>query len=175
MTDTIRQRMSPVPLTRLAIDDVFWTPRQEANRTSTIPAVYEVWKKMGQAGAFQREWKPGLPERPDAGWELDVAKWIEAASYSLATHPDEELAGQLDRLIESMARAQQPDGFLSVYYTVVEPDPTRERLHMVLTTRSGLFRRMWDRRAGRRRTGHNGWVHPSVGRTAWSLPSSPRR
>jgi uncharacterized protein len=53
--------------------------------------------------------------------DSDLAKWIEAASYRLATHPDRALEVELDGIIATLARAQQPDGYLNTYYTVAEP------------------------------------------------------
>jgi len=40
--------------------------------------------------------------------DSDVAKWIEAAAYSLATHPDPALDSLLDAVITLFLR-QQPD------------------------------------------------------------------
>src|SRR6185436_13403222 len=54
-------------------------------------------------------------------WESDVAKWMEAAAYSLRTHPNAELENQLEEVVSLLARAQQSDGYLNAYYTVVEP------------------------------------------------------
>ncbi len=59
---------------------------------------------------------------PHIFWDSDVAKWLEAASYSLATHPDPVLETQVDEVINLIAGAQQPDGYLNTYFTVVEPE-----------------------------------------------------
>ena len=53
--------------------------------------------------------------------DSDLYKALEAASYSLATHPDPALEKQLDDIIAMLAAAQQPDGYLNSYYTVKEP------------------------------------------------------
>lgn len=54
--------------------------------------------------------------------DSDVAKWIEAASYSLRHHPNPELEGVIDSVIDLIGRAQQKDGYLNTYFTVVAPD-----------------------------------------------------
>ena len=59
---------------------------------------------------------------PPIYWDSDVAKWIEAASYSLATHPDVELAAKVDEVIALVAASQQDDGYLNVHFTAVDPD-----------------------------------------------------
>jgi len=54
--------------------------------------------------------------------DSDVAKWLEAASYSLMLKPDPELEKILDELVDLIGRAQQPDGYLNTYFTVAHPD-----------------------------------------------------
>jgi uncharacterized protein len=63
-----------------------------------------------------------MPKEPHIFWESDIAKWMEAAAYSLAVHPDPELEAQMDALVEALGQVQQPDGYLNVYYTIVEPE-----------------------------------------------------
>jgi hypothetical protein len=53
--------------------------------------------------------------------DSDVYKAIEAASFSLATHPDAQLEARLDSIISLVAGAQQPDGYLDTYFLVKEP------------------------------------------------------
>ncbi|MEG1195032.1 MAG: glycoside hydrolase family 127 protein [Clostridia bacterium] len=52
--------------------------------------------------------------------DSDVGKWIEAAAYSLRLKPDSALEAQIDEVIEIVAKAQQPDGYLNTYFTVKE-------------------------------------------------------
>jgi len=54
--------------------------------------------------------------------DSDVAKWIEAASYSLVHYPNQELENKIDEVIRLIGRAQQEDGYLNTYYTVVCPE-----------------------------------------------------
>jgi hypothetical protein len=55
-------------------------------------------------------------------WDSDLAKTMEAASYSLLTHPDKKLEKQLDGIIAKMANAQRKDGYLNSHYIAVEPN-----------------------------------------------------
>lgn len=54
--------------------------------------------------------------------DSDVAKWLEAVAYRLATHPDPSWEAKADSVIDLVARAQQPDGYLNSYYTIVAPE-----------------------------------------------------
>ena len=130
MSPTSNRKMSPVSLAKVVIDDRFWSPRMEVNRTKTIPHQYKQCKETGRIDAFDLTWQPGEEPVPHYFWDSDVAKWIEAASYSLATHPDPGLDALLDEVIEKIAGAQQPDGYLNVYFTVVEPTKRWKNLGM---------------------------------------------
>ena len=89
---TLTRKLTPVPFTQVKLDDVFWAPRIDINRTATIPAEYQMCEDTGRLASFELKWKQGDPNPPHIFWDSDVAKWIEAASYSLATHPDEALS-----------------------------------------------------------------------------------
>ncbi len=54
--------------------------------------------------------------------DSDVAKWIEATSYSLAHHPDAVLEARVDEVIRLIAKAQAPDGYVNTYFMVMAPD-----------------------------------------------------
>jgi len=116
------KRLQPVSLTQVQLGEAFWGPRQETNRAVTLPIEYEQSKKTGRIDAWRLDWQPGQPNKPHQFWDSDVAKWIEAASYSLSTHPDPQLEALVDSVIDLIAAAQQPDGYLNSYFIVVEPD-----------------------------------------------------
>lgn len=54
--------------------------------------------------------------------DSDVAKWLEAAAYTLLMHADEQLEKRCDEVIDLIGRAQHQDGYLNTYFTVKEPD-----------------------------------------------------
>lgn len=116
-----RIRRRPLPMSAVTISDSFWTPRREIVRERTIPQQEHQLRTGGQFDALKLQWKPGDPNEPHIFWESDVAKWIEAASYSLAKTPDDELDAAVDEAIQLLAGAQQDDGYLNVYFTVVRP------------------------------------------------------
>jgi DUF1680 family protein len=52
--------------------------------------------------------------------DSDVAKWIEAASYSLAVFNDPDLEKKIDEIVDIVAAAQDEDGYLDTRFTVSE-------------------------------------------------------
>lgn len=121
--------MDYLPLKNVTISGGFWGAWQEVNRTATIPAIFQQLNAAGQIEALRMRWKPGMPNPPHIFWDSDTAKWLEAASCSLATHPDQALEAQVNEVIALLARAQQPDGYLNSHFTQVEPEKrwTNER------------------------------------------------
>ncbi|MBE6691400.1 MAG: glycoside hydrolase family 127 protein [Ruminococcaceae bacterium] len=53
--------------------------------------------------------------------DSDVAKWIESAAYSLLIKPDKALEKRIDALCDIIAEAQEEDGYLDTYFTLVRP------------------------------------------------------
>lgn len=105
--------------TKVRINDRFWKPRLETNRRVTLPVQYRICKETGRIDAWK--WKEGRALKPHVFWDSDIAKWMEAAAYSLAVHPDRSLEKKMDAVIALMAKSQLPDGYLNSYYTRVEP------------------------------------------------------
>ena len=52
----------------------------------------------------------------------DVAKWLEAVAYTLATDKDKNLEATADEVIDLIGRAQCEDGYLNTYFTIKEPE-----------------------------------------------------
>lgn len=53
--------------------------------------------------------------------DSDVAKWLEAVAYLLESKRDPMLEQLADEVIDIVAKAQQPDGYLNTYFTLKEP------------------------------------------------------
>ncbi|MHB9295711.1 glycoside hydrolase family 127 protein [Pillotina sp. SPG140] len=125
-----------IKLNDIIINDQFWGAFMERVRTKVIP--YQ-WKALNDAipGAepsycirnfklaaelTHPECDYGIPR--DSGFggmvfqDSDLAKWIEAAAYSLVWHPDAELEKTLDETIDIICNAQQDDGYVDTYYII---------------------------------------------------------
>jgi len=110
-----------VPLTAVKITDKFWAPKREINRTVTIPHIMQQNELTGRIDNFLKAAKKKSgPYQGQRYNDTDVYKIIEAASWSLATHPDPQLDKKVDDLIAIVAAAQEPDGYL---YTPRSVDP----------------------------------------------------
>jgi hypothetical protein len=116
-------RFRELPLPAVQIEDAFWSPRLEVNRTQTLDHVYKELEATQCIRNFdiavgKVQAKFGGPWWADS----DVYKWIEGASYILALHPDARLESKVDGLIAKIAAAQQKDGYLDTYVLVKLPD-----------------------------------------------------
>lgn len=108
-----------VPFTQVHIQDQFWSPRIETNRTVSIPSAFRECEKNGRfdnfaiaAGLKKGEHRGDFPFD-----DTDPYKVIEGASYSLAVKYDPQLDHYLDSVISIIAAAQEPDGYLTTCVT----------------------------------------------------------
>jgi len=138
MSDTApapKRRYHSLPLSAVGFEDAFWVPRLKANRERTIAHQLAQLERVGTIQALDQQPRPlTIPIGEWGGttqmfWDSDIAKWLEAASYSLATNPDPALEAQIDKIIALLAKAQQPDGYLNTYFSAHAPDKkfTNER------------------------------------------------
>jgi len=110
-------------LTAVRLADGFWEPRRRINSEETLPSQYEHLEETGRLDNFRRA--SGKIEVPFRGLyfnDSDVYKWLEAASWSLATDPDPGLKRMVNAAITEVADAQRPDGYLNTYFTFERAD-----------------------------------------------------
>lgn len=73
----------------------------------------------------------GLSEGNHVGMnfqDTDVYKWLEAAAYTLQYHPDQKLQAETDAVVDLIAQAQEPDGYLSTIFQIKFPERKFKRL-----------------------------------------------
>ena len=117
-------RITPVPVSAVRITDGFWRPKREVNRTVTIPHIMQENELTGRIDNFLKAAKKKAgPYQGQRYNDTDVYKVMEAASWSLATHPDPALDRKLDQLIAIVGAAQEPDGYLYTPRTVDPANP----------------------------------------------------
>ncbi len=115
--------LTPVPFQDVKITDPFWSARIETNRTSTIEANLKKCAETGRIKNFAvcAKLEPGEHEGALYN-DSDVYKILEGVAYSLSTHPDRDLEARADEIIDLIVAAQQPDGYLNTYWTLVKPN-----------------------------------------------------
>ncbi|HEY6737464.1 MAG TPA: beta-L-arabinofuranosidase domain-containing protein, partial [Actinopolymorphaceae bacterium] len=114
-------RLRPLGVDAVRVTDDFWRPRLERNRTETIRAQHAQCVSTGALQNFRRAAGQTDTDEPFHGMyysDSDVYKWAEAASWSLASTADDELAKTLTDVITLFAAAQDDDGYLNTYFSV---------------------------------------------------------
>ncbi|NLA59196.1 MAG: glycoside hydrolase family 127 protein [Firmicutes bacterium] len=123
-------KAKPIPLQSVKLQDRIWQSRFQLVRDEVIP--YQ-WDALNDripgvppshairnfriaAGESEGEFKGFVFQ------DSDLAKWLEAVAYVLAVEPNPELEKTADEVIDLIANAQQPDGYLNTYFTIAEPD-----------------------------------------------------
>lgn len=113
-----------VNFTQVHLSDQFWLPRIRTNHTVTIPASFERCEHTGRVKNFEmaaaRQGKFCTIFPFD---DTDIYKTIEGASFSLSLFPDKKLEAYIDTLIEKVAKAQEPDGYLYTARTINPLEP----------------------------------------------------
>ncbi len=112
--------ITPTPFTAVTVRDSFWLPRLETNRTVTIPDVLRKCEEFGRVDNFRKaSRRMAGPYRGKMPFDdTEVYKAIEGVSFSLAQHRDAALEARLDDLIDEIAAAQEPDGYLYTNRTI---------------------------------------------------------
>jgi DUF1680 family protein len=114
--------LTAVPFQKVKITDAFWGPRIATNRTVTIEANLRQCELTGRIKNFAVAGKLVKGKHQGALYnDSDVYKVIEGIAYTLANRRDPKLEKRTDAIIAQIAAAQQPDGYLNTYYTLVEP------------------------------------------------------
>jgi DUF1680 family protein len=124
--------VKPVPFTSVHFTDAFWAPRLEINRKVTIPFAFKKDEDTKRIYNFERAAAvlrgETLTDKAPPGYpfdDTDVYKVIEGAAYALNVEPDPKLESYVDSLIDKIAAAQEPDGYLYTTRTIDPQNPHR--------------------------------------------------
>ncbi|WP_337500747.1 beta-L-arabinofuranosidase domain-containing protein, partial [Segatella sp.] len=128
-----------VPFTSVKISqNTFWGARLKAAREVTVPLAFSKcesehrYKNFDMAAyTLQHPNHPGLDTKE---WDVskfmgfsfddtDVYKTIEGASYILQTYPNKKLKAYIDSVLDVVAAAQEPDGYLYTARTINPKHP----------------------------------------------------
>ena len=111
--------ITPVPFTSVKVaPGTFWGQRLEASRKVTIPLAFSKCEETGRytnfsnAAAHLKDPSKVFKVGGLAFDDTDPYKTIEGASYILQTYPDKKLVQYIDSVLDVIASAQEPDGYL---------------------------------------------------------------
>lgn len=119
-----------LPMNQVHIRDGFWSERQRLMTDVTIPYMEKILRDEvvgAEKSHAISNFRMAAGEEQGEFYGMvfqdsDVAKWLEAATYSLYLKPDPALEKRVDDMIALIARVQQADGYLNTYFTVKEPE-----------------------------------------------------
>lgn len=116
--------ITPIPFNKVRVTDQFWGQRIKTNKEVTIPIAFSYCQSTGRidnfkiaGGLMKGEFKSGSPFD-----DSDVSKIIEGAAYALSSDRDPKLEAFVDSVISYMQAAQEEDGYLYTYRTIMGND-----------------------------------------------------
>jgi len=99
--------------------DPFWAPRQAQLRDHTLPVLLDRLEAHGVVDNFRRlSGRSAVPRRGLWFTDSDLYKWMEAAAWA-------GRSDLLDPVVELVAAAARPDGYLSTFYDSGPGSPGR--------------------------------------------------
>lgn len=113
-----KAKLHPVPVRAVQLTGGFWMERQRITVERSIPTLLTLLEEHGVVDNFRRLGSKTdyTPRRGPLYTDSDLYKWIEGAAWSLTSRPDPKLEATIDRLVEVILAAQQPDGYLNTYW-----------------------------------------------------------
>jgi uncharacterized protein len=115
---------------KVQIEDGFWSPYIRLVKEVVLPYQWEALNDLiedAEPSYAVRNFQiaAGLSQGTFGGMvfqDSDVYKWLEAVAYMLSVEPDPALEAIADDVVELLAKAQHPDGYLNTYFTLKEPE-----------------------------------------------------
>ena len=108
--------ITQIPFHEVSLDDSFWLPRLETQKKTLVPFSLDktafVVENLRRVGAYLRGER--VTEQLVGRYYVasDLFKVMEGAAYLLTLEKDEALESQMDEIIDVIAAAQAPDGYL---------------------------------------------------------------
>ena len=120
-------RLNTVQLSGMDITDPFWKQYTDLVEDVIIPYQWDIMNdnvKGVESSHCLENFKiaAGLKKGQFYGavfQDTDVAKWLEAVGYSLAEKKNEKLEKLADDAIDVIVQAQQEDGYLDTYLSLI--------------------------------------------------------
>ena len=117
------RRLKAIPFTEVKFADAFWAPRIQTNRDQCLPHNFQWCEQTGRISNFAKA-AGQMPGKFEGIYfnDSDLYKVLEGAAYSLADRRDPDVEKTVDDIIAKVAAAQEENGYLNTYFTLVCPD-----------------------------------------------------
>jgi uncharacterized protein len=115
--------ISMVDIKKVELTDNFWLSKIKTIQNTTIAYGFEKCQNEGRLDNFLLAGgkKQGKVRGKMPFDDTDIYKIIEGASYSLISAPNRELDAYLDSVIDIIKIGQEPDGYVTTWFTI-DPD-----------------------------------------------------
>lgn len=123
-------KLCSLPLSRIKINDNFWSKYTKLVKDAIIPYQWDILNDRVEdaepsyclnnfrIAAGEKEGEFGGAVFQDT----DIAKWLEAVAFTLSTNEDEILENMAGDVIDLIGKAQDKEGYINTYFTIKEPN-----------------------------------------------------
>lgn len=124
-----REKLQTIPVNDIRIKDVFWNRYMGLVTKEIIPYQWRALNDEIPDASLShciRNFRvaAGLEKGTFEGFvcqDTDLAKWLEAVAYTLSYEKNPTLEQTADEVIELIAKAQEENGYLDTYFTILHP------------------------------------------------------
>lgn len=119
---SLNARLHTVPVQAVHLGDGFWASRRRVTTERSLPTLLELLEEHGVMDNFRRlSGRKNVPRKGPVYTDSDAYKWIEAASWALASNETadsdkQKLRQDIESMISDIVAAQEPSGYLNTYY-----------------------------------------------------------
>ncbi len=119
----LQKNLTPVPASQVKLLPGYWSERITTIRTVTLPAIFKKCEETGRIQNFAIA--AGKAQGKHQGQvydDSDVYKALEGAAWCLGITPDPALQARVDALVDTIAAAQDKDGYLDTAFQIKGDD-----------------------------------------------------
>lgn len=110
-------KLRPVSMSDVKLTDNFWSPRLDTLVNVTLPTMFTLLEETSRIDNFRV-----ISGKVKGGFkgilfnDSDVYKWIEATAWALVNRRNDQLIKILSDVVNNVAEAQLPDGYINTYF-----------------------------------------------------------
>src|SRR4051812_7622106 len=122
LSHSLNARLHPVPVEAVRINEGFWSSRRKVTTERSLPTMLALLEEHGVVDNFRRlSGRKNVGRKGPLYTDSDLYKWIEAASWAIASNETAEgdkqrFRAEIEALASDIIAAQEPSGYLNTYY-----------------------------------------------------------